>query len=109
MIYLNGLYLSLSVAKRDAASAVVKSPLAGDAVTEQCAQFLADSKVDVVPAYRVGGKVSKSSPLYVSCDRSCFYGQEVVSQGEKPKWVQRKMPDGLTTSYQQYMVKVRLF
>jgi actin-related protein len=39
-------------------NAIVKSPLAGDFMTMQCRQLLADKGIDIIPSYMIAGKTS---------------------------------------------------
>lgn len=39
-------------------SAVVKQPVGGDMIAEQCRLMLEEQKIDVVPSYKIASKVS---------------------------------------------------
>jgi len=64
---------------------VIRSPLAGDLLTAQCAELMEGWKVDIVPAYMVKSK-------------------EEVDEGKPAQFVAREFND-LTESYQQFMKK----
>lgn len=68
--------------------AIVKSPLAGDFITMQCKNYLEESSgVEVVPSYMVAGK-------------------EIVKENDPAKWTKKSnLPEGITKSWHNYMVK----
>lgn len=66
--------------------AVVKSPLGGDYLSLQCRQYLESQGIDLTPAYKIASK-------------------DVVKERDNPRFVQRKLPDNLTQSWQNYMLK----
>jgi len=66
--------------------AVVKSPLGGDYLSLQCRQHLEAQGVDLSPAYLIALK-------------------EAVRERETPRFTLKKLPEKLTTSWQQYMLK----
>lgn len=66
--------------------AVVRSPLGGDYLSMQCRQHLESHGIDLTPAYMVSTK-------------------ESVREREPPRFTVKKMPDQLTKSWQQYMLK----
>lgn len=66
--------------------AVVKSPLGGDYLSLQCRQYLEAQGIDLSPAYSVATK-------------------EAVRERETPRFTLKKLPEKLTTSWQQYMLK----
>lgn len=70
--------------------AIVKSPLAGDFVTNQCKQYFDERNIDIIPYYMIAGK-------------------EAVKEGEPAKWTKRtNLPDNLTPSWKHYMLKETL-
>lgn len=66
--------------------AVVRSPLGGDYLSMQCRQHLEAQGIDLTPAYMVSTK-------------------ESVREREPPRFTVKKMPENLTNSWQQYMLK----
>ena len=64
--------------------AIVKSPLAGDFIVNQCRQFLEEQKVDIVPAYMIAGK-------------------EEVNTAAEAKWTKKPKFPEVTTSSHKYM------
>lgn len=66
--------------------AVVKSPLGADYLSMQCRQHLEAQGIDLSPAYSVATK-------------------ESVREREPPRFTVKKLPDQLTNSWQQYMLK----
>lgn len=66
--------------------AVTKSPLGGDYLSLQCRQHLEAQGVDLSPAYSIALK-------------------EAVRERETPRFTLKKLPEKLTTSWQQYMLK----
>lgn len=70
--------------------AIIKSPLAGDFVTNQCKQYFDARGIEVVPYYQISSK-------------------ESVKESEPAKWTKRtNLPDNLTQSWKNYMVKETL-
>lgn len=67
--------------------AVVKSPVGGDYLSNQCKQFLQEKGIEIVPANFV-------------------YSKEAVKAEEPPVWERRILPDGLTESWKNFMQKV---
>lgn len=66
--------------------AVVKSPLGADYLSLQCRQHLEAQGIDLTPGYAVATK-------------------ESVRDREPPRFTLKKLPDKLTPSWQQYMLK----
>lgn len=66
--------------------AVVKSPLGGDYLSSQCRQYLEQQGIDLSPAYTIASK-------------------DAIKERDQPRFTARKLPDKLTTSWQQYMLK----
>lgn len=66
--------------------AVVKSPLGGDYLSLQCRQYLEKQGIDLTPSYKIASK-------------------DVVKERDVPRFTLRKLPDNLTTSWQNYMQK----
>lgn len=66
--------------------AVVKSPLGADYLSMQCRQHLESQGIDLTPGYAVANK-------------------EQVREREPPRFTVKKLPEKLTTSWQQYMQK----
>lgn len=64
--------------------AVVKSPLGADYLSMQCRNYLESQNVDMTPAYAVANK-------------------EIVREREAPRYTLKKLPEKLTSSWQQYM------
>ncbi|KAI6183915.1 actin [Aphelenchoides bicaudatus] len=65
-------------------SAVVKSPVGGDMIVDQCRRTLAEQNIDLVPYYKVAAKTE-------------------VKDGEPPVWEARKNLPPTTKSYEDYM------
>ena len=70
--------------------AIVKSPLAGDFLTQQCKQLLEEQGVEMVPPYMIGSK------------------QEPTTQGAAPVWTKKKNLPEVTKSWHSCMVKSML-
>lgn len=66
--------------------AVVKSPLGADYLSLQCRQYLEGQGIDLTPSYSIATK-------------------ESVRERESPRFTVKKLPDKLTPSWQQYMLK----
>lgn len=66
--------------------AVVKSPLGGDYLSLQCRQYLESHNIDLTPSYSIASK-------------------DVIKERDNPRFTVKKLPDKLTTSWQQYMLK----
>jgi len=66
---------------------IVRSPVAGDILTTQCTDLLAEWNVDVVPSYLIKSK-------------------EEVGEGEAPIYSIKSTLPELTTSYKNYMKKL---
>lgn len=66
--------------------AVVKSPLGGDYLSMQCRSLLNAQGIDLTPAYSVASK-------------------EAVRDREAPRYTLKRLPDRLTDSWQQYMLR----
>ena len=64
--------------------AVVKSPLGGEYLSLQCRQYLEAQGIDLTPAYAVVNK-------------------DGVREREAPRYQPKKLPEKLTSSWQQYM------
>lgn len=67
--------------------AVVKSPVGGDYISNQCRNFLEDKGIDVVPPYLVASK-------------------EVTKPDEPPNWKRKTSLPKFTESWHNYMIKV---
>lgn len=65
---------------------IVKTQFGGDYLTGLCYKHLLDRKVDINPAYLVKSK-------------------ERVEMGEKAKWSRKPIPEGITQSWHQYMIR----
>jgi actin-like protein 6B len=66
--------------------AVAKSPLGGDYLSMQCRQYLESQNIDLTPSYNVAAK-------------------EVVKDRESARYTPKKLPEDLTKSWKQYMLK----
>ncbi|VDO32612.1 unnamed protein product [Brugia timori] len=66
--------------------AVVKQPVGGDMVAEQCRLMLEEQKIDLVSSYKIASK-------------------EVVNEMEPPIWTEKKNLPEVTKSYETYMEK----
>lgn len=67
--------------------AIVKTQMGGDFITMQCRQYFQDHGIDIVPTYLVGSK-------------------ESVKESDPPKWTKKtNLPEGITPSWHNYMVK----
>ncbi|KXJ79033.1 hypothetical protein RP20_CCG002651 [Aedes albopictus] len=66
--------------------AVVKSPLGGDYLSLQCRQYLEGQNIDLTPAYGIAAK-------------------DVIKERDNARFTPRQLPDKLTSSWQQYMLK----
>ncbi len=66
---------------------IVKSPLGGDFITNQCTQHFEDNGIEVIPPYMIAGK-------------------EQVWENEKAKYTKRSNIPDVTKSWHKYMVKV---
>uniref|UniRef100_A0A6M2DL07 Putative actin n=1 Tax=Xenopsylla cheopis TaxID=163159 RepID=A0A6M2DL07_XENCH len=66
--------------------AVVKSPLGGDYLGLQCRQYLESQGIDITPIYKVQSK-------------------EQVKDKEKPKFTLKSLPEKITSSWHNYMLK----
>lgn len=66
--------------------AVVKSPLGGDYLSLQCRQYLEAQGINLTPSYSIAGK-------------------DVVKERDNARFTLRKLPENLTSSWQQYMLK----
>jgi len=66
--------------------AIVKSPLGADFLTNQCQQFLADQKVEIIPPYMIAGKKESG-------------------EGEKPKWDKKPNLPEVTKSWHDYQCR----
>lgn len=64
----------------------MKSPLGADYLSLQCRQHLEAQGIDLSPAYLVGTK-------------------DAVREREAPRFTPKNLPDNLTNSWQQYMLK----
>lgn len=69
--------------------AVVKSPLGGDYLSMQCRQHLEAQGVDLTMGYSISGK-------------------DVVKERDQPRFTKRTMPENLTLSWQNYMLRQQL-
>lgn len=65
---------------------MVKSPLGGDYLSLQCRQYLEAQGIDLTPVYAVASK-------------------DVIRERDNPRFQPRILPDKLTNSWQQYMLK----
>lgn len=71
-------------------NAIVRSPLAGDFVTNQCKQYFAEKNIDIIPYYMISSK-------------------EQVKEWEPARWTKKSnLPENLTNSWKSYMVKETL-
>lgn len=66
--------------------AVVKSPLGGDYLSLQCRQYLEAQGIDLTPSYGVAAK-------------------DVIKDRDPPRFTPRNLPDRISSSWQQYMLK----
>lgn len=66
--------------------AIARSPLGGDYLSMQCRQYLEAQGIDLTPSYMISTK-------------------ESVREREPPRFTVKKMPENLTHSWQQYMLK----
>lgn len=66
--------------------AVVKSPLGGDYLSLQCRQYLEAQGIDLTPVYQIASK-------------------DAIRERDTPRFTSRNLPDKLTASWQQYMLK----
>lgn len=66
--------------------AVVKLPLGADYLSLQCRQYLEAQGIDLTPAYMISTK-------------------ESVREREPPRFTCKKLPENLTNSWQQYMLR----
>ncbi|EJW76230.1 hypothetical protein WUBG_12861 [Wuchereria bancrofti] len=66
--------------------AVVKQPVGGDMIAEQCRLMLEEQKIDLVSSYKIASK-------------------EVVNEMEPPIWTEKKNLPEVTKSYETYMEK----
>lgn len=69
--------------------AVVKSPLGGDYLSMQCRQHLENQGIDLTMGYTISGK-------------------DVVKERDQPRFTKRALPENLTSSWQQYMLRQQL-
>ncbi|KAI6198282.1 actin [Aphelenchoides fujianensis] len=67
-------------------NAIVKSPVGGDLIVDQCRRVLEEQKIELVPYYKVQSK-------------------EEVKENEAPIWTPKKNLPPLTKSYEDYMQK----
>lgn len=68
---------------------VVKSPLGGDYLSMQCRQFLEAQNIDLTLGYSISAK-------------------DVVKERDPARYTKRVLPENLTNSWQQYMMKAML-
>lgn len=66
---------------------IVKSPLGGDFISNQCSQYFEENSIEVIPPYMIAGK-------------------EQVWENEKAKYTKRPNIPEVTKSWNKYMVKV---
>lgn len=69
--------------------AVVKSPLSGDYLSMQCRQHLENLGIDLTMGYAVASK-------------------DVVKERDQPRYIKKNLPENLTHSWQQYMLRQQL-
>ena len=69
--------------------AVVKSPLGGDYLSMQCRQHLETQGIELTMGYAISGK-------------------DVVKERDPPRYTKRTLPENLTTSWQNYMLRQQL-
>lgn len=69
--------------------AVVKSPLGGDYLSRQCSQHLEAQGIDLTLGYNISAK-------------------DVVKERDPPRYTKRTLPENLTNSWQQYMMRAML-
>lgn len=66
---------------------IVRSPLAGEFVTNQCIKYFENNNIKIIPQYMVASKVK-------------------VAAGEPANWITRSnLPNNLTMSWKEYMIK----
>ena len=80
--------------------AVVKSPVGGDMIVDQCRRVLAEQKIELVPYYKVGSKVCRFWRVELK-KRTAF--QKEVKDGEPPIWTPRPNLPAVTQSFENYM------
>ncbi|XP_055698167.1 actin-like protein 6B [Phlebotomus papatasi] len=66
--------------------AIIKSPLGGDYLSMQCRQYLEAQGIDLTPAY-------------------CIQSKDVIKERDTPRFVMKNLPDKITASWQQYMLR----
>ncbi|KHN82411.1 Actin-like protein 6B [Toxocara canis] len=66
--------------------AVVRSPVGGDLIAEQCRIMCEEQKIEIVPAYKIASKL-------------------VVNENEPPVWTPKKNLPEVTKSFDEYMRK----
>uniref|UniRef100_A0A1B0CID8 Actin n=2 Tax=Lutzomyia longipalpis TaxID=7200 RepID=A0A1B0CID8_LUTLO len=66
--------------------AIIKSPLGGDYLSMQCRQYLEAQGIDLSPAY-------------------CIQAKDVIKERDTPRFTPKKLPENLTASWQQYMMR----
>ncbi|GAB0093639.1 actin-like protein 6B [Sergentomyia squamirostris] len=66
--------------------AIIKSPLGGDYLSMQCRQYLESQGIDLTPAY-------------------CIQNKDVIKERDTPRFVMKNLPDKITASWQQYMLR----
>lgn len=69
--------------------AVVKSPLGGDYLSMQCRQHLESHGIDLTMGYAISGK-------------------DVVKERDQPRYTKRALPENLTASWTQHMLRQQL-
>lgn len=69
--------------------AVVKSPLGGDYLSMQCRQQLEAQGVDLTMGYAISAK-------------------DAIKEKDQPRYTKKILPDGLTKSWQDYMLRQQL-
>jgi len=67
-------------------NAIVRSPIGGDFIVDQCRKMIDNDQIEIVPYYKVASK-------------------REVKEGEPPIWEERKNLPNLTSSYENYMKK----
>ncbi|XP_052896350.1 actin-like protein 6A [Anopheles moucheti] len=66
--------------------AVVKSPLGGDYLSLQCRHYLESQNIDLTPTYAIASK-------------------DVIKERDTARFTPKELPEKLTASWQQYMLK----
>lgn len=70
-------------------NAVIKSPLGGDYLTMQCQKHLEAQGIDLTMGYAISAK-------------------DVVKERDAPRYTKKTLPENITASWQQYMLRQQL-